>query len=253
MKLVIFLFLILGAFLVSSLHFVSSQEISLNYPNEVCVDEEFNVQLTLINFSSGVYDVKMDILDASSGERISKIYNGLSWQSTFNYINDIISNDESKSFSLIIFKDFNTATITVKIKSSSGVIKNFTGYNISKKSSCSPENPSDNSTTGNNTTNDNSNYTSVENFTKSSDESISNSKNSTSTQNLENSYNPLNNQKVDLAPISLNAKTIKTEKSSDFENKTKGKYAIYLLITFCVLLLFLFLLKKKKYNKNEFS
>jgi len=48
----------------------------------------------------------------------------------------------------------------------------------------------------------------------------------------------------------LNPKVIKSE--DDNENLSKSNYAIYGLVFFCVLLVVLFILRKNKYNKNEF-
>ena len=51
--------------------------------------------------------------------------------------------------------------------------------------------------------------------------------------------------------IDLNPKDIKTEE--DNQNLNKNNYAIYGFVTFCILLLFLFVLKNKnQFNKNEF-
>ena len=50
--------------------------------------------------------------------------------------------------------------------------------------------------------------------------------------------------------IKLNAKTIKSENNN--ESLDKG-YAKYGLVIFCVLLGLLFILKKKRFNKNEFG
>ncbi|MFH1503678.1 MAG: helix-hairpin-helix domain-containing protein [Candidatus Diapherotrites archaeon] len=49
--------------------------------------------------------------------------------------------------------------------------------------------------------------------------------------------------------INLNTKDIKSENSKELN---KGKLAIYGIITFCLLLITLFMLKKEKYKKNEF-
>jgi len=55
---------------------------------------------------------------------------------------------------------------------------------------------------------------------------------------------------IELQTINLNPKVIKTE--DDNENLSKSNYAIYGLVFFCVLLVVLFILRKNKYNKNEF-
>jgi hypothetical protein len=244
--------LVLVFVLINFLHFGASQEILFNYPSEVCIDEEFNVQLTLVNFSSDIYDVKIDVTN-SSNKTISKIYNGNEWKSTYYYLNDIISNNEQKTFLLKIIYDFDEAYITVKIKSSAGYIVTFTGYNISKKNSCStPPNNSTNSTNNSSSTNS-TNQTLLTNFTKLGSENSSSSKNYTSSDKENFSINSFESTSSELSPISLNAKNIKTQENSNLENKSKNKYAIYLLLTFCILLLFLFLLKKKKYRKNEFN
>ena len=50
--------------------------------------------------------------------------------------------------------------------------------------------------------------------------------------------------------INLNPQVIKSE--DDNENLSKSNYAVYGLVFFCVLLVVLFILRKNKYNKNEF-
>jgi len=55
---------------------------------------------------------------------------------------------------------------------------------------------------------------------------------------------------IELEKIELNPKNIKTENGS--ENLEKDKYSKYGIIFFCVLLCFLFILKKRKFRKNEF-
>lgn len=55
---------------------------------------------------------------------------------------------------------------------------------------------------------------------------------------------------IELQTINLNPKVIKSE--DDNENLSEGNYAIYGLVFFCVLLVVLFILRKNKYNKNEF-
>ena len=55
---------------------------------------------------------------------------------------------------------------------------------------------------------------------------------------------------IELQTINLNPQVIKSE--DDNENLSKSNYAIYGLVFFCVLLVVLFILRKNKYNKNEF-
>lgn len=57
-----------------------------------------------------------------------------------------------------------------------------------------------------------------------------------------------------LKTIELNSISSQTIKSENYtEDKSKSDYATYGLLGFCVLLCFLFVLKKNKYRKNEFK
>ncbi len=95
------------------LNFASAENISLSYPEEVGLGEEFEVTLRLIDFSDDIYDVKIDLL--SNGKRVAKILNYDEWKSTYYYVNDIINNSEEKDFLLKIEKEFEEATIDVKM------------------------------------------------------------------------------------------------------------------------------------------
>ncbi|MDD5740925.1 MAG: hypothetical protein PHH54_02985 [Candidatus Nanoarchaeia archaeon] len=141
------LVLIISSLVIS---FVSGQIINLNYSQEVNYGEEFNVNIILSNFSQDTYDIKIDILSGSN--RLSKIWDGNSWQSTNFYVNDIIntSNSNEKTFRLNITENYNgSADIEVKIKDSKNNIKSFSGYQIN----INPRvyNPSQNNTQQNNT------------------------------------------------------------------------------------------------------
>lgn len=110
---------------------LAERTIDLDYPQEVSVGQKFNVDIMLNNFDEGVYDVKIDIL--GSGNRISKIWNGDSWKSTFNYLNNVIDLNEQKqeSFKLKIDKEYEgEAEIQIKLKDSKNKSYSFTGYNI---------------------------------------------------------------------------------------------------------------------------
>ena len=118
------------------LGFVSGagENISLEYPTNVVVGSVFQVNLTLLNFSGGVYDVKIYIYNLTTSNRLSKISNSGVWQSTFNYIEGAINTSSSNFsvFSLNITENFNgTANITVSIRKSGGSPDSFGGYTMS--------------------------------------------------------------------------------------------------------------------------
>jgi len=120
---------------------VVSQEIELDFPESVNSWEEFEVDLNLINFSADIYDIKIDIF--GEGTRLSKIWEGDSWQSTYNYVDDIIDfpNEEGKTFRLNITENFEgVADIEVKTRNSAGSIKVFEGYQININSADVDEN-----------------------------------------------------------------------------------------------------------------
>lgn len=62
-------------------------------------------------------------------------------------------------------------------------------------------------------------------------------------------------KKLELEIIKLNTQTIKTEnnKEGELEESDKSNYAIYSFVFFCVLLGFLFIIRKVKFRKNEFD
>lgn len=127
---------------ISIISLVSAKTITINYPANVTVGSIFQVNLSLVNYSEGVYDIKIDILNSSDAtDRLSEIYNGLSWQTTYNYVGSAINTTLSNSslFLLNITKNYNsTANITVKIRKSS--TDTYEGYqiNVSLVSQTSP-------------------------------------------------------------------------------------------------------------------
>jgi hypothetical protein len=127
--------ILLGMIILSSclISLVSGEEsIDLTYPNEVIVGEVFEVNLTLIDFAEDVYDVKIDIYDEiDDSQRLSEIWAGDSWQSTYSYVNEAINTSESNSFlfRLNITEDYEgTANITIKIRD--GDTEIFEDYQI---------------------------------------------------------------------------------------------------------------------------
>ena len=192
--------------------------IEVNYPEKVALNQEFNFKIKLINFDEDIYDVKIDILNNEN--RISEILNENIWKSTLYYVNNLISPDQEKEFTMKITKEFENAEITIKIKYSSDEIKIFSGYLISKSS---------------------------EIINKTEIESVS--------QNfLETNQSNENETAVITGSAATNTEDIKSEENK--EKLNKNDYAKYILIAFAFLLALLFLLKRKilkKEYKNEFQ
>lgn len=108
---------------------ISAQSINIDYPDKVKVGEEFFVGVELVDFSEGVYDVKIDVL--GNGNRIAKILNGGAMKSTYYYINEAMKNGEKKEFQLVSEDYSGNAKIEVKIrKMGSSSAKTFGGYEI---------------------------------------------------------------------------------------------------------------------------
>ena len=127
MKRSVLLILLMSLFLIN---LVSAEEITIDYPEVVVFGEEFEVDVELIDFEDDVYDVKIDIKN-SGNQRISEIWNGDDWQSTYNYVNDIIDISSSNSgvFRLNITEEYEgTANIEVKIRNSQGQFSTFKDY-----------------------------------------------------------------------------------------------------------------------------
>jgi len=111
---------------------ISGESVLVDYPSNVNVGQIFNINLTLIDFESTSYDIKIDINNASG--RISEIYNGSVWKSTNLYVNGALNTSiiNNSVFLLNITKNYNgTANITVSIRrNSSSTVDSFGGYLI---------------------------------------------------------------------------------------------------------------------------
>ena len=67
---------------------------------------------------------------------------------------------------------------------------------------------------------------------------------------------PKTEPEKEIQVIKLNTKNIKTQKNQEEEKEnffSKGNYATYGFVFFCVLLGVLFFIRKRKLNKNEFE
>lgn len=223
-----FILLILSILLIS---FVSAQSIEVDYPEEVYVNEEFSFKITLLDFDSGTYDVKIDIF--GEGTRISRILDNNDWKSTFYYINNAISVNEEKEFVLKIENYVGPADIEIKIrKSETTIVKIFSDYSIEsiQKTDSSQE--------------------STENTGELESGSSNISKEDSGASGSLDGLNSATGEVVgnEIIPIILNPKNIKSEENSE---KLKRNYPLYGLIAFSILLAILFWVRKKG-NKNEF-
>lgn len=219
--------------------FVSAQNISIDYPEEVTVGEEFSFKITLSNFEEDIYDVKIDII--AGGERIARILAGGEWKSTYYYINDIISPDEEKEFILKVLEYIGSAEITVKIKNSGGSSEVFEGYEIEIVESGAEDDqepPPIND------------FDEEEDDEDEDEETNESATETTSIPDYEEISNGKKQQPITLDVIKLNPKVIKSEDDTG-DNKDLGDYAVYGFVVFCILLGFLFALKKYRFKKNE--
>ncbi len=154
---------ILFMFFISS---VCAEEIAFEYSHEIRAGNIFLVNITLLDFSLDSYDVKIDIFNSTdSSNRLSEIFNGQNWQSTFNYVSDAINTSLSNksSFQLNITKNYNgTSNISVSIRNSKDISKVFRNFSIVilpfdliniTNSSINQTTNSTNQTSTNNTTN----------------------------------------------------------------------------------------------------
>jgi len=228
---------LLGVFLIS---FAVAQEISVNLPSEISINEEFDITISLIDFQEDSYDVKIDILD--EGTRIARIYDGENWASTYYYLGDSISPSSPETFILKIVENFNSAEIIIKIRSSGGNSITFEGYSISNDggvSSIEEDNSSENNTE--NTTEASEEYEEYEESEETKVEEDSKIKNNTSS---------IKEYTEKTEKITLNANSIENQENPKSLNKEIN--SAYYLISFCLLLGLLILLRAKKKPKNEF-
>jgi hypothetical protein len=217
--------------LIFILGFVSSENIIFDSPNEANINEEFEINLKIINFSEDIYDVKIDIF--CEEDRISKIFDG-KWKSTNYYVNDIIQNNEEREFKLKIEKECEEANIVIKIKNSKNKFEVFTGYKIRCVEEEIKKDEEENFDEGK----------------KEVKEEIEENEEELGEEDYENEFSHEEKvENVSLKPIILNTKNIKSENDKEFSTKN---LALCGVIFFCVIFGALFFLNKRKY-KNEFQ
>ncbi len=233
--------LILVFALFFNISFIAAGEIDLNYDGEVEVGEEFVLELSISNFSEGIYDVKIDIL--ADGNRIAKILNDGQWKSTYYYVLNAIENNDTQEFSLRIDEYIGEAEIEIRIRDDFGSSELFTGYSIQIVETEEIEEPLENETGQTNEIEEE-----LEEFPE-EDEFI--------TEQVEENLSEKFNGKFET--IVLNSNTIKESETKTIktENEKQGisseQYAYYGLAGFCLVLAFLYVIKNKRRDKNEFG
>lgn len=99
---------------------ISAQNISIDYPSEVCIGNEFEIRIKAIE--PGTYDIKIDILQDK--ERLTRIWNGYKWASTMYYLDGF---DTEETFSLKAEKT-GYGDIIIRLRDDKTI--SFLNYNI---------------------------------------------------------------------------------------------------------------------------
>lgn len=135
----IFAFLLINlSYIYADSNNTNSVSALLNYPSQVNSGEEFSVNVVMNNFPIDIYDVRIGIMNNAT--RISRIWNGSSWQSSYYYVNNVIDNSKSNSqqFKLNITSCHNgIADIDFKLKDSKDKYYSFSNYTINVIGNCS--------------------------------------------------------------------------------------------------------------------
>lgn len=220
--------------------FVFAEEIEVDYPSKISLNEEFTFKIKLIDFDEDVYDAKIDIL--ANGERVAQIWNEEEnkWQSTYFYVKDSIENQEGE-FKIKAIVEFGVADIEVKTMDSAGSKRTFSGYEIESLGGDSGEDSEDEENDSEDSE-DEEDETSEEDDENDSNLEVDETENQKDIpENVQNN-NTLN--KITLNPKDINSETDKGILGND--------YALYGLGIFSILIIILFTFKFLKNRKNEF-
>lgn len=212
---------------------ISAINISIDYPGEVYVNENFTLEINTDSIQ--LYDVKVDII--SKDKRISKIYYDGKWKSTMYYTK--MSLKENASYQLKLEEKAKEAEIIVKLRNYKGDIKEFSGYKISSISKKQKNKVQDINET---IIQEEEKEEEDENENRKKEEENKDEKSKKEIQRKEISF------EEELKPIILNPKSIKKKENTQIQGKGFAKYSI---ILFCVILCFLYVFKTKE-KKDEF-
>ena len=229
---------------------IHAQNITVDYDSEVFVGQAFSFKINISNFEEDLYDVKIEI--TANGARVARILNNGQWKSTFYYVIDAISPGQEEEFFLNITEYIGTADILVRIRYPGGSSVSFEGYGVT---SIEQEIPQENITQPNQTNLTDNNQTGEppdeEDENGEENETLLNQTNTIFNNNTEEPPEENQTPPAPVGVLRLNPKVIKSDDVT--KNLEKSDYAVYGFIVFCVLLAFLFILKKVKSPKNEFE
>lgn len=218
-------------------NFVCAGEINVDYPSEIETNSEFSFKIKLIDFPEDNYDVKIDLI--SDGVRISRIFDSGKWKSTIYYVNNIIKNNEEKTFKLRTENFSGKAEILIRIRDSKNKIFEFIGYSIEIKEKVQEIEKKD----------DEKEEPNDEIFIKNSEENFIKEKENEQSfflkKPIENNEIGLEQEKIEKEVISIGTKNIKRENVSEKSERNTG---FFWLVSFFILICFLIYLKNKKTN-----
>ena len=117
--------ILLIVLILSFVNLVYASEIDFDYPSEIKVWEEFEVELSLLEFDEEIYDVKFELLDGSNN--LLKIHYGGRWNSGFFFINDAVNGSENRSsqFKLRVNEGNGIYSLNIKIRDSKKSVWKF--------------------------------------------------------------------------------------------------------------------------------
>ena len=127
MKILIYFLLIEFILSISLIH---GENISINFPANVEIEEEFTINIVLHDFALDIYDIKIEMLNET--KNIAKRYWEGEWKSTNYWMKEILNLSNSNEVDLKLkitenYKGINN--FTIKIRDSKGKILEF-GNNI---------------------------------------------------------------------------------------------------------------------------
>lgn len=94
---------------------VHAQNISVEYPSEISVEEEFEIKVILINFSESMYDLKFDIKNGN--KNLAHVQVDDDWKSTHYWIKEAFVNESSRKFQVKITEPYEgTVPLIVKLR-----------------------------------------------------------------------------------------------------------------------------------------